>query len=124
MRQYRSRRQLRGLPCLSSPARCNRSAPQLRQQIRQYLVQFAFYAYPSRATRSADRAPNFFEVAGISSWAMPGGLSVDDGIYDSGGRRAEGIGYTIRLPANRVLQERIGYLLKCPVGRPPYEVRR
>jgi hypothetical protein len=37
---------------------------------------------------------------------------------------AEGIGYTIRLPANRVLQDRIGYLLKHPVGRPPHEVRR
>ena len=37
---------------------------------------------------------------------------------------AEGIGYTIRLPANRVLQDRIGYLLKRPVGRPPHEVRR
>jgi hypothetical protein len=37
---------------------------------------------------------------------------------------AEGIGYTVRLPANRVLQERIGYLLKRPVGRPPHEVRR
>src|SRR5215467_15198951 len=37
---------------------------------------------------------------------------------------AEGIGYKIRLPANRVLQERIGYLLKRPVGRPPHEVRR
>src|SRR5271167_549516 len=36
----------------------------------------------------------------------------------------EGIGYTIRLPANRVLQDRIGYLLKRPVGRPPHEVRR
>jgi len=36
---------------------------------------------------------------------------------------AEGIGYTTRLPANRVLQERIGYLLKRPVGRPPHEVR-
>ena len=30
----------------------------------------------------------------------------------------EGIKYAIRLPANRVLQERIGYLLKRPVGRP------
>ena len=29
----------------------------------------------------------------------------------------EGIRYAIRLPANRVLQERIGYLLKRPVGR-------
>jgi len=37
---------------------------------------------------------------------------------------AEGIGYTIRLPANTVLQHRIGYLLKRPVGRPPQEVRR
>jgi hypothetical protein len=36
---------------------------------------------------------------------------------------AEGIGYAIRLPANRVLQDRIGYLLKRPVGRPPHEVR-
>jgi hypothetical protein len=37
---------------------------------------------------------------------------------------AEGIGYTIRLPGNRVLQDRIGYLLKRSVGRPPHEVRR
>jgi hypothetical protein len=36
----------------------------------------------------------------------------------------EGIKYAIRLPANRVLQERIGYLLKRPVGRPPNEIRR
>ena len=37
---------------------------------------------------------------------------------------AEGIGYAIRLPANRVLQDRIGYLLKRPIGRAPHEVRR
>ena len=37
---------------------------------------------------------------------------------------AEGIKYAIRLPANRILQDRIGYLLKRPVGRPPNEVRR
>jgi hypothetical protein len=37
---------------------------------------------------------------------------------------AERMGYAIRLPANRVLQDRIGYLLKRPVGRPPHEVRR
>ena len=37
---------------------------------------------------------------------------------------AEGVGYAIRLPTNRVLQDRIGYLLKRPVGRPPHEVRR
>jgi hypothetical protein len=38
--------------------------------------------------------------------------------------KAEGMGYAIRLPANRVLQDKIGYLLKRPVGRPPHEVRR
>ena len=37
---------------------------------------------------------------------------------------AERIGYTIRLPSNSVLQNRIGYLLKRPVGRPPHAVRR
>jgi hypothetical protein len=37
---------------------------------------------------------------------------------------AEQIAYTIRLPANDVLQRRIGYLLRRPVGRPPHEVRR
>jgi hypothetical protein len=37
---------------------------------------------------------------------------------------AEGMGYAIRLPANRVLQDKIGYLLKRPVGRPPHEGRR
>jgi hypothetical protein len=38
--------------------------------------------------------------------------------------KTEGIGYTIRLPANTVLQNRIGHLLKRPIGRPPHEVRR
>jgi len=37
---------------------------------------------------------------------------------------AEQIAYTIRLPANDVLQRLIGYLLRRPVGRPPHEVRR
>ena len=37
---------------------------------------------------------------------------------------AERIKYAIRLPANRVLQDRIGHLLKRPVGRPANEVRR
>jgi hypothetical protein len=36
----------------------------------------------------------------------------------------EGIGYTIRLPANTVLQNRIRHLLKRPIGRPSHEVRR
>jgi hypothetical protein len=36
----------------------------------------------------------------------------------------ERIKYAIRLPANRILQERIGYLLTRPIGRPPNEVRR
>ena len=37
---------------------------------------------------------------------------------------AEGYGYAIRLPTNRVVQEKVGYLLSRPVGRPPLEVRR
>jgi hypothetical protein len=37
---------------------------------------------------------------------------------------AEGYGYAIRLPITPVLQGKIGYLLKRPVGRPPHEVRR
>src|SRR5207302_1571596 len=36
----------------------------------------------------------------------------------------ERIKYAIRLPANRVLQERLGYLLKRPVGRPSNDVCR
>src|SRR6516162_8152545 len=37
---------------------------------------------------------------------------------------AEGYKYTIRLPANSVLQQSIGWLLARPLGRPPHEVRR
>jgi hypothetical protein len=37
---------------------------------------------------------------------------------------AEGIKYAIRLPANRILQERTGYLLTRPAGRPPNHIRR
>jgi hypothetical protein len=37
---------------------------------------------------------------------------------------AESIGYAIRLPPNRVLQDKIGYALKRLLGRPPHEVRR
>ena len=37
---------------------------------------------------------------------------------------AEGYKYTIRLPANAVLQQNIAWLLKRPVGRPAHEVRR
>jgi hypothetical protein len=36
---------------------------------------------------------------------------------------AERIKYAIRLPANRILQERIGHLLTRPIGRPPNEVQ-
>src|SRR2546423_13159662 len=39
-------------------------------------------------------------------------------------RGAEGYKYTIRLPATSVLQERIGWLLTRPGGRPPHQVRR
>ena len=38
--------------------------------------------------------------------------------------KSGGYKYTIRLPANSVLQERIGWLLTRPIGRPPNKVRR
>ena len=44
------------------------------------------------------------------------------GVYEF--LETEGIKYAIRIPTNRVLQERIGYLLNRPVGRPPNYVRR
>ena len=44
------------------------------------------------------------------------------GIYEF--LEAEGYKYTIRLPTNAVLQQRIGWLLKRPIGRPPNQVRR
>ena len=43
-------------------------------------------------------------------------------IYDF--LEAEGMAYAIRLPANSILQSKIGYLPKRPVGRPPHELRR
>jgi hypothetical protein len=43
-------------------------------------------------------------------------------IYDY--LEAEGIKYAIRLPTNRILQERISHLLTRPVGRPPNAVLR
>ena len=36
--------------------------------------------------------------------------------------RSGGVDYTIRLPTNNILQNRIAYLRKRPVGRPPHEV--
>ena len=50
-----------------------------------------------------------------AAFAMPG-------VYEY--LEAERIKYAIRLPANPVLQNRIGYLLKRPVGRPAHYVRR
>jgi hypothetical protein len=50
-----------------------------------------------------------------AAFAMPG-------VYEF--LEAERIKYAIRLPANQILQARIGYLLKRSVGRPPNEVRR
>ena len=44
------------------------------------------------------------------------------GVYDC--LEAERVKYAIRIPTYQVLQNRIGYLLKRPVGRPPNKVRR
>ena len=50
-----------------------------------------------------------------AAFAMPG-------VYEF--LEAQRIKYAIRLPANQVLQEKIGYLLARPAGRPPNHVRR
>ena len=50
-----------------------------------------------------------------AAFAMPG-------VYEC--LEAARVKYAIRIPTNQVLQNRIGYLLKRPVGRPPNEVRR
>jgi len=61
-------------------------------------------------------------------------VAIDDGLAalaDLSGARIDRVHgrkppkiVAIRLPANSVLQKRIGHLLKCPVGRPRVEVRR
>ena len=50
-----------------------------------------------------------------AAFAMPG-------VYEC--LEAERVKYAIRIPTNQVLQNRIGYLLKRPVGLPPNEVQR
>src|SRR5262249_4120686 len=61
-----------------------------------------------RATRARSHASIFADAA----FAMPE-------VYEF--LEAERIKYAIRLPANQVLQSRIGYLLARPVGRPPHQ---
>ena len=65
--------------------------------------------------RCAIRARSAHLFPGRRSFRHPRHLRVP------GGR---GHQYAIRLPANQVFQNRIGYLLKRAVGRPPNEVRR
>ena len=69
----------------------------------------------ARASQLGDRQPGLRIYRADAAFAMPG-------MYEC--LEAERIKYSIRLPANQVLQNRIGYLLKRPVGRPPNEVRR
>jgi hypothetical protein len=64
----------------------------------------------------------------VTGTGCSAGISGGDAAYANPGiyefLEAEGYKYTIRLPTNAVLQERIGWLLKRPVGRPPHAVRR
>src|ERR1700737_2167606 len=60
------------------------------------------------------------KVSPIYFWADAGFANPD--VYEF--LEAEGIKYAIRLPANRVLQGRIGHLLTRPIGRPSTAVRR
>ena len=70
----------------------------------------------SSRSSCAIRARSCESISGAdAAFAMPG-------VYEC--LEAERVKYAIRLPANQVLQNRIAYLLKRPVGRPPNEVRR
>ena len=58
-----------------------------------------------------------YRERGLPLWFHGDAAFAKPELYDL--LEAEGIGYAIRMPANTVLQERIGHLLARPVGRPP-----
>jgi hypothetical protein len=58
-----------------------------------------------------------YRERGLSLWFRGDAAFAKPELYQL--LEAEGISYAIRLPANTVLQERIGHLLTRPVGRPP-----
>src|SRR5262249_28638526 len=70
-------------------------------------------AQAGRGALPREGSRTYFRAA--AAFAMPG-------VYEF--LEAERIKYAIRLPANQVLQSRIGYLLTRPVGRPAHHVRR
>src|SRR5215831_4776270 len=75
-----------------------------------------------RMGRDAEASPGALSGQGLT-YLFPGGCSLRHaGVYEF--LEAEGIKYAIRIPANQVLQDRIGYLLTRPVGRPANEARR
>jgi Transposase DDE domain group 1 len=72
--------------------------------------------------RSALRPGNAHSADGWDGVLKPVVARYQGEVYEF--LEAERIKYAIRLPANQILQHRIGYLLKRPVGRPSNEVRR
>ena len=62
-----------------------------------------------------------YRERGLPLWFRGDAAFVKPELYEL--LEAEGIGYAIRMPANRVLQEGIGHLLTRPVGRPPRQRR-
>jgi hypothetical protein len=58
-----------------------------------------------------------YRERGIDLYFRADAAFAKPGIYEL--LEAEGIRYAIRIPANQVLQRRIGHLLTRPVGRPP-----
>lgn len=58
-----------------------------------------------------------YRERGLPLWFRGDAAFAEPELYEL--LEAEGIGYAIRMPANAVLQERIGHLLTRPVGRPP-----
>jgi hypothetical protein len=88
-------------------------------------VAYAIGARPDLAGRSREGGVSRSYALAASSRASisePTQVSPIPELYEY--LEAEAIKYAIRLPANRILQRRISYLLTRPVGRPPNEVRR
>jgi SLOG cluster2 len=76
------------------------------------------------ALNTLDARHLLISLGGFGGAARDVAIALDLLADDQRIAHAQMVKYAIRLPANRVLQERIGHLLTRPVGRPPGEVRR
>ena len=77
---------------------------------------------PTAGRMCSTRSCNAIEARSHASFSSRCSLRHAGSVHDY--LEAERVKYAIRIPTYQVLQNRIGYLLQAPVGRPPNEVRR